>query len=225
MGERFEDQLSETEKAFGARRRSALEGIAPPRRRADGAGLDIVEAERGVILLRAPLGESGVAEALQAAFGPTPEIGRARFSGPDGWLRLADDEAWSLCEVERVDENAANLRDALEKAAPGGAALVEPISDGLAILQVSGPAVRETLAKGAAVDLHPAAFGAGEVRRAAIGAVRAVFYPLEEGDADGGERFEILCPRSQAPALYRWLLSAGTAGVLTGAIPGARREA
>lgn len=97
-------------------------------------------------------------EAVAAAFGVSlPDPGRAAsggevralWTGPDRWILLASD-GFGL---------EARLRAA---AAPTGGTVVDQ-AHGRAILRLEGPAVRDVLAKGTGVDLHPCAFAENRV--------------------------------------------------------------
>ncbi|GHD48763.1 hypothetical protein GCM10017083_20190 [Thalassobaculum fulvum] len=79
---------------------------------------------------------------------------RALWLGPDRWMLLAED-TFAL---------EAKLRAAAE---PAGGVVVDQ-SHGRTILRLSGPAVREVLAKGTGVDLHPRAFAEDAVAQTGL---------------------------------------------------------
>lgn len=74
---------------------------------------------------------------------------RALWIGPDRWMLLAPDS----------DGLDSRLRAAVE---PVGGVVVDQ-SHGRAVLRLSGPQVRETLAKGTGIDLHPRGFAENAV--------------------------------------------------------------
>lgn len=80
---------------------------------------------------------------------------------------------------------------------------VVDLGDGLATLEVGGPAARELLAKGCGLDLHPRAFPPGRCARTRFARIATVIECL-----DGPERFALTVARSQRHYLHDWLLDA-----------------
>jgi sarcosine oxidase subunit gamma len=66
------------------------------------------------------------------------------------------------------------------------------------------------LAKGAPVDLAPAAFGVGDFRRTRLGQVAAAFW------MPAPDTFELMCFRSVAGYVADWLANAARPGSLAG---------
>ena len=83
------------------------------------------------------------------------------------------------------------------------------------VFRIDGPGAREVLARGAPVDLAPAAFGPGDFRRTRLGQVAAAFW-MPEPDA-----FDLVCFRSVAGFVADWLDSAARPGM---SAPGLWRE-
>jgi sarcosine oxidase subunit gamma len=110
--------------------------------------------------------------------------------GPESWLATAEDGGNAL---------AASLRDTLRD----HAAVVDQ-SDGYAVVRVSGPKVREALAKGVPLDLHARAFRVGDVAVTVVSHIGAMLWRLEDG-ADGQPVFEIAVFRSLAADFWHWL--------------------
>lgn len=107
--------------------------------------------------------------------------------GPGRWLVFAaDTDGPSL--VTRL------------RALSAGLAAVTDQSDANLVIDVSGPKVREALAKGVAVDLHPVAFRAGDAATTVVSHVGLTFF---QRDATPAYRFVV--GRSFAPAFLRWL--------------------
>lgn len=93
-----------------------------------------------------------------------------------------------------------------------GLAAVADQSDGYALLRLEGPALRQVLAKGVNIDLHPGAFPVGDVAATAIAHIGVTLWRLE--DADGTPRFELALFRSMAGSFWHWLAqSAGEWGL------------
>ena len=110
--------------------------------------------------------------------------------GPGAWLATSENGG---------DAFAASLKDAI-----GDHAAVIDQSDGYAVLRVTGPKVRETLAKGVQLDLHARAFQIGDVAVTSVYHVGATLWRLDDG-ADGLPVFEIVVFRSLAESFWHWL--------------------
>jgi methylglutamate dehydrogenase subunit D len=121
-----------------------------------------------------------------------PGAGRAGFgdraaliwSAPDQWLALP----------------VAADADALVTALAGIAAVTEQ-GDGRALLELSGPAVRATLAKGLAIDLDPTVFSEGS---AAATALSHISVQVWQTSAD--PTYMLAVPRSMIGHIWDWLL-------------------
>ena len=152
----------------------------------------IVEARLGIALPLTPKIASGQAH-------------DAIWAGPDQWLLRAasrDGFAGLLAEL-----------------APHGA--VSDQSDGRAAFRLSGPRVRDVLAKGVMLDLHPAAFAVGAAALTSIAHVGAQIWRLADGP--DGSVFEIMAPRSMAGSFWAWFTaSAAEFGCAVATAPVAR---
>ena len=114
--------------------------------------------------------------------------------GPDEWLLVADHANGTV--AERL---VATLRAGM---AGPGIAIVD-VSDSYAVIGVNGANVRDLLAKGCPLDLHPAKFQPGQVAQTVIGRADVVLHQID----DMG--FEIYVRRSFAQYLWLWLEDAG----------------
>lgn len=164
-------------------------------------------AARGMITIRADFAAPGAQSALLAATGcvmPGPR--RIAFSGGRALAWMSPDEAMLFLPLAETPEAVAGIARALD-ALPN---LVTDISDARAIFRVEGPGARDVLAKGAPVDLAPAAFGPGDFRRTRLGQVACAFWLCEDG------AFELMCFRSVAEYVATWLETA----TLPGSAPG-----
>jgi sarcosine oxidase subunit gamma len=139
--------------------------------------------------------EAALAEACKARFGLdlpmtpltiTSATHALAWTGPGQWLLIAEDRA--------------GLRSDLGALA-GRAAITEQ-SDGRASLRLSGPRVREALAKGCMIDLHPAAFPAGSAALTSIAHIGVHLWRIADGP--DGAVFEIMAPRSMAGSFWSW---------------------
>jgi sarcosine oxidase subunit gamma len=118
--------------------------------------------------------------------------------GPDEWLILTADG--------RGDELVRALRAALAGAHAGDTEVagahvaVTDVSGGQTVLSLSGPAVRDLLAKGCPLDLHPRAFGIGRCAQSHLAKA-----PLLLRLADGTPTFELIIRRSFSDYVWAWL--------------------
>jgi sarcosine oxidase subunit gamma len=77
-------------------------------------------------------------------------------------------------------------------------------SDGRAVLFLSGHRVRDVLAKGCPIDLHPRAFPPGRAVSTTIAHVGVQLWLCEDG-----ETFTLVAMRSYAASVWSWLLASG----------------
>ena len=164
-------------------------------------------APLGIIALRCDLGDPRLAPALDGAAGCALPAQR-RFVGGAGGAA-----AWMSPDELLVFVPPATLASALatlETALAGAHCLIADVSDARAVFRLTGPGAREALAKGAPVDLAPAAFGLGDFRRTRLGQVAAAIWSPE------AEVFELMCFRSFAEHVALWLETAALPGSLPG---------
>ena len=152
-----------------------------------GFGLATVMARRGVTpaSIAAALGLAAVDGPSWTAAGGLTLLG----TGPGAWLVLGEDGA---------ADHAARLRAAL-----GPLASVSDQSGGYQILRLSGPGARTVLQRGAAIDLHPSAFGPGAVATTVIAHIGVILWQL-----DAAPTYEIALFRSYATSFGHWLAAA-----------------
>ena len=109
------------------------------------------------------------------------------WAGPGQWLLVA--------------QSRAGFADAMQALA--AVAAVAEQSDGRAGLRLSGPRVRETLAKGCMIDLHPSAFAIGSTALTSIAHIGVHLWRAEDGP--DGAVFETMVARSMAGSFWSWL--------------------
>ncbi|HVS75898.1 MAG TPA: sarcosine oxidase subunit gamma family protein [Steroidobacteraceae bacterium] len=165
-----------------------------------GHGRGVIAAERdglGIARLAARTARAArLAELFRGNFGIEPPHGPRRASlgevaiagiGPQTWL--------ATCE-SAGNAFASSLRTLL-----GHCASVADQSDAYVILRLTGPKVRETLAKLVPIDIHPRSFHSGDVAQTVCGYVSVTLWRLE--DTAGDEpAFEIWTGRSLAVSLH-----------------------
>jgi methylglutamate dehydrogenase subunit D len=182
-------------------RLSALDGIAAPGRygRTDTApGVIVSELPApglATVTARKGRGADAIASA-QAAFGialpTTPrrvEGGDLAFvwSGPEQWL--------AHCAQEPPGGMEALLAGAL-----GATAAIVDQSHARLLLRISGPRVRDALAKGVAIDLDPSAFKTADT---AITSVARITVQLWQ--SDDAPTYVLSIARSLAGSFWDWL--------------------
>jgi methylglutamate dehydrogenase subunit D len=117
----------------------------------------------------------------------------AAGTGPGTWL------------LAREDDGSTWIPDL--KSAVGDTASVADQSDAYAILRLSGPALRETLAKLVPLDLHARAFRVGDVAASLAAQIGALLWRIDDG-ADGHPMVELAVYRSMAASLWHALRGA-----------------
>jgi methylglutamate dehydrogenase subunit D len=185
----------------GPRIVSALEGIARPGRhghKGPHPGVVVTELPAsGLALVTARNGRSAdLIAAAVAAFGVAPPATPHRlenaglafvWSGPDRWL------------AHRASEPPGVGMEALLAPLAAHAAIVDQ-SHARTLLSFSGPRVRETLAKGIAVDLHPRAFRPGDTAMTRVAHVGVQLWQTDETPT-----YALSVARSLAGSLWHWL--------------------
>ncbi len=117
--------------------------------------------------------------------------GRAVWLGPDEWL---------LSSTETPDELEARVRAAV---LPLGGSATDVSAQRIG-LRLTGARVRDVLAKGCSIDLHPRVFGRGSSAQTGLGQAGVVLLAL----SDAGDDYVVLVRSSFAGYLADWLLDA-----------------
>lgn len=106
------------------------------------------------------------------------------WSGPGQWLTIpTSDDFVSIV------------------AAFGGIAAASEQGDGRALIEIGGPAARDILAKGLAIDLHTTAFTPGSVAVTALSHLSVQIW-----QADATPTYVLSVPRTVAGHVWQWLL-------------------
>lgn len=84
-------------------------------------------------------------------------------------------------------------------------AAVTNVTDSLCALSLRGSAVREVLARGCALDLHPSKFTAGDCAQSMLAHAAVTLIANDETG------FTLICRTSFAPYVADWLMDAGLA--------------
>ena len=120
------------------------------------------------------------------------DAGRATWLGPDEWLLSSTTEA--------PEEFEARVRAAV---LPLGGSAADVSAQRIAV-RLTGARVRDVLARGCAIDLHPRVFGRGRSAQSTLGLAGVVLLAL----SDSGDDYVVLVRSSFAGYLADWLLDA-----------------
>ena len=120
------------------------------------------------------------------------DTGYAVWLGPDEWLLTSTDEA--------PGEMEARVRTAV---VPLGGSAAD-VSAQRITLRLRGSRVRDVLARGCAIDLHPRVFRRGHSAQTTLGQAGVVLLAL----SDAGDDYLVLVRSSFAGYLADWLLDA-----------------
>jgi methylglutamate dehydrogenase subunit D len=107
------------------------------------------------------------------------------WSGPGHWVALAEASATSI--------------DARLEPLHATASVIDQ-SDARVMLDLSGRNVREMLAKGIALDLHPRAFKTGDAALTSVSHIAVQFWQVADAPA-----YRLLVTRSYFFSFWRWL--------------------
>jgi heterotetrameric sarcosine oxidase gamma subunit len=186
--------------SFARQERFALHGLVEPGHhgRAGMTGLIVEEctdlAFASVIMKRGK--RATLVSAVDTAFGVALPAGPRRASaggitfagtGRDQWMASAEGPA--------AAGFAAKLRARI-----GPFAAVTDQSDARLVLRLSGPRLRDVLAKGVPVDLHPRAFKPGDVAT-----TLAAYVGVQIDMLDDAPTYQLATPRSSAASFWSWL--------------------
>lgn len=158
---------------------------------------------RGMITLRGNLAEVAVKNAATGVAGvDMPDQRACRIVGPRGIAWMSPDELLVMVPDDEVASTVTTMTETLA----GQHSLVVDVSDARALFRIEGPGAREALAKLSPVDLSPAAFGPGQIRRTRLGHVPVAFWMV------GDDAFELVCFRSVAQYVFDLLKAAAEPG-------------
>lgn len=173
-------------------------------REAGGAG--VICAERpflGHVNLRGNPGSTRFVAAVASVVGVTlpvapntvtrSQVNAVYWLGPDEWLIVTPADA------------EASIARGLRAALAGTFTAVTEVSGGQTVIALRGSAVRELLAKGCPLDLHPSAFGVDRCAQSHLAKA-----PILIRQADERPAFEVIVRRSFADYLWTWLEDAAS---------------
>lgn len=168
---------------------------------AAGSGRGVIATERdglGVARIAARSGQAAkVSELLRAQFGIEPPNGPRRASRGDVAIGGIAPGAWLATREGAGNAFAESLGSVL-----GDCASIADQSDAYAILRLTGPKVRETLATLIPIDMHPRDFKVNDVAQSVCGYMNVTLWRLED-TVQCDPAFEVWVGRSLAVSLHR----------------------
>jgi methylglutamate dehydrogenase subunit D len=186
--------------SFAGLERSALHGLGVPGHYGRAGTTGLVIEERANLALASVTAKRGkrfaLVNAVNTAFGVALPDGPRRATrgsitfagtGPDQWIASA--------EGSEAAGFAAKVRARI-----GPFAAVSDQSDGRLVVLLRGSNVRDVLAKGLAVDLHPKAFKAGDVATTLV-----AYIGVQIDMLDDAPTWQLSAPRSMAGSFWSWL--------------------
>lgn len=111
---------------------------------------------------------------------------------------LGPDEFLIICEAGKDEE----LAIALDRVLADQNCAVTNITDALTAFNLKGAAVRQILAKGCAIDLHPNSFALGDAAQTLLSHATVTLLALSNSE------LIVICRSSFAPYLHDWLYDA-----------------
>ncbi len=133
----------------------------------------------GMLTLRGNIASQAIGKALKDVMGmDVPERRAILTEGGRSVAWMSPDELQLILPYAEAPAAVARLAEALA----GVHALVVDVSDARAVFTVSGAGAREVLAKLCPVDLSPAAFGPGEIRRTRAAQTAAAIWMSGEAE-------------------------------------------
>ncbi len=164
-------------------------------------GVTAIEVQgAGLASITARMGQrAALVEAVQATFAIALPLTPRRIEangiafigcGPDQWL------------VHATPAPEAGMEVLLGPSCTGLASIVDQ-SHGRTVLRLSGRRVRDTLAKGLGLDLHPRVFAVDHAATTSIAHIGVQLWQTSDGPL--GPTYEISVPRSATLSFWRWL--------------------
>ena len=189
--------------SFAQAERFPLHGIAQPGRQGRDAGAPglVIEVRKDVALATVVAKRhklEGLKTAVSTTYGVALPAGpRRAVSGVFAFAGIGPDQWLASAEGVESPGFANRLRGRI-----GLFAAVTDQSDARLVLRLSGPRVREVLAKGVPVDLHPKAFKPGDVANTVVAHIGVQIDML-----DAAPVYQLTAPRSTAGSFWSWLTS------------------
>ena len=160
-----------------------------------------VRPNYGYLNLRGDPGDEQFLQTVQARIGqPLPILANTFTVGEHAIFWLGPDEWLLATGLGREKETAGQL----EKTLSGQSHSLVDVTGGQILLRLSGNRVREALAKGCTLDLHPRAFKAGQCAQTTLAKTSMLIALIDDKPT-----FDIIVRRSFAEYAACWLRHSG----------------
>ena len=151
----------------------------------------------GYLNLRGDPGDEQFLQAVQATLGqPLPTIANTFTAGENTQFRLGPDEWLLATEPGKERDIAGQLGENLS----GQCYSLVDVTGGQILIRLRGSHVREVLAKGCTLDLHPRAFKMGQCAQTTLAKTPMLIALIDEAPT-----FDIIVRRSFAEYATQWL--------------------
>ena len=154
-------------------------------------------AHLGKLNMRADKSAGKIVKSITGCAFP-PVANKFTTAGKRHVVWLGPDEFLILCEAGKDEE----LTSAIQLTIGDQHSAVSNISDALAAFHLKGADVRQTLAKGCALDLHHTSFTSGDAAQTLLSNAAVTIMALAD------DEFIVICRTSFASYLHDWLLDA-----------------
>ena len=154
-------------------------------------------AHLGKLNLRTDKSASKLVKTITGCAFP-PAANKFTSAGERHAVWLGPDEFLVICEAGKDED----LTRAIQTAIGSRHSAVTNISDALAAFHLKGAAVRQVLAKGCSLDLHPDSFLSGDAAQTLLSHAAVTIMALAE------DEFIVICRTSFASYLHDWLCDA-----------------
>jgi sarcosine oxidase subunit gamma len=188
-------------------RRTALDDLVKPLPPNPEAQLRLGEIPHTAKLnLRGDRADEGFRRAVAEIVGTEPPPGPEAWIGREGTaiLGLGPDE-WLVIGPEGTE---AQLAERLEAALAGRFAAVTDVTENWTVIAASGAKLREVLAKGCPLDLHPRTVRPGFVGQSMVVHADVILHLMADGSDGQVPAAHLYVRRSFAPYLRDWLADA-----------------
>jgi sarcosine oxidase subunit gamma len=186
--------------SFAGQERSALHGLGVPGHYGRAGATGLVIEERIDLALASVIAKHGkrftLVNAVNTAFGiALPDSPRRATRGSVTFAGTGPDQWIASAEGSEAAGFAAKVRARI-----GPFAAVSDQSDARLVLLLRGSNVRDVLAKGVPVDLHPKAFKPGDVATTLV-----AYIGIQIDMLDDAPSYQLSVPRSMAGSFWSWL--------------------
>jgi heterotetrameric sarcosine oxidase gamma subunit len=167
------------------------------------AGRGVIAVDRDGMGIAAVLARKGrmaaLTQRIRERFDIELPLGCRRAEAFDIAFAAIGPETWLATHKHGGNAFSAALKDTI-----GDLACVADQSDGYAVLGLTGPRLRDMLAKLLPIDLHPKAFRPGDVASTIASYIGVIVWRMSDA-GDGAPVFEIAVPRSFTGSFWQEL--------------------